>query len=53
LTPPDKLKEILERNRNQYGDELGPTIEWLRERGKSWEDIIDSSKRPGGKDLDF
>jgi hypothetical protein len=30
-----------------YGDPVGPTIENLRARGKSWDDIIDSATRPG------
>lgn len=51
LTPPDKLKEIHIRNTEKYGDELGPTVDWLRGRGKTWEQIIESSSRPGGKDL--
>jgi hypothetical protein len=53
LTPPGRLAEIYERNLARYGDKLGPTIEWLQARGKSWEDIIESSVRTGGKDLGF
>ncbi len=53
LTPPDKLAEIYERNLERYGDRLGPTIEWLRAQGKSWEQIIESASRAGGKDLGF
>lgn len=53
LTNPELLAQICERNLQRYGDKLGPTIEWLRERGKSWEQIIDSAIRPGGKDLEF
>jgi len=30
-----------------YGDRLGPTIEFLRARGKSWEEIADAATRPG------
>ncbi len=51
LTPGAKLREIYERNRRKYGDELGPTIDWLRDAGKSWDDIIDSASRSGGSDL--
>jgi hypothetical protein len=51
LTPPKELAEIYVRNEKKYGDKLGPTVEWLRERGKSWEDIINSAARTGGKDL--
>ena len=51
LTPPDQLKIIYERNLKKYGDKLGPTIEYLRKKGKTWEDIIESAMRIGGKDL--
>lgn len=51
LTPPGKLAEIYERNLKRYGDRLGPTVEWLRERGKTWEQIIESASRTGGADL--
>lgn len=51
LTPPKELAEIYGRNEKKYGDKLGPTVEWLRARGKSWEDIIASASRTGGKDL--
>lgn len=53
LTPPELLKKIYARNLKLYGDKLGPSIKYLRAKGKSWEDIIDSAKRPGGKDIDF
>ncbi len=53
LTPPEKLGEIYQRNLEKYGDKLGPTIEWLRQRGKTWDQIIESATRPGGKDLGF
>jgi hypothetical protein len=39
------------RNRIKYGDRLGPTIDWFRAMGKSWDEIIESASRPGGKDL--
>ncbi len=53
LTPKEKLKEIYQRNIEKYGDKLGPSIEWFRKQGKSWEDIIESAIRPGGGDLKF
>ncbi len=53
LTPPAKLKEIHARNIKKYGDKLGPSIDYLRSRGKSWDDIIESASRAGGKDLGF
>jgi len=51
LTPADVLKQIYERNLAKYGDKLGPTIEYLRNKGKTWEEIIESAFRTGGKDL--
>lgn len=53
LTPVDKLTEIYQRNITKYGDKLGPSIDFLREKGKSWEQIIESAGRTGGKDLGF
>jgi filamentous hemagglutinin len=53
VTPPEKLAEIYARNIEKYGDKLGPTIDWLRARGDSWEKIIESASRSGGKDLGF
>ncbi|RJL00688.1 cell wall-binding protein [Paracoccus siganidrum] len=52
LTPPEKLQEIYARNLERYGDELGPTIDYLRNaRKKTWEQIIESASRAGGGDL--
>jgi hypothetical protein len=53
LTPDDLLQKIYQRNLEKYGDKLGPTIEYLRQQGKSWDDIINSATRTGGKDLGF
>ncbi len=53
LTPPDRLAQIYERNLAKYGDKLGPSIDWLRARGKTWEQIIESATRSGGQDLGF
>jgi hypothetical protein len=53
MTPANKLAEIRTRNLKNYGDELGPSIDWLRKAGKSWDDIIESAARAGGKDLGF
>jgi len=53
LTPEAKRIEIYDRNIVKYGDKLGPSIDWLRAQGKSWEQIIESAIRPGGKDLKF
>ena len=51
ITPPDMLEKIYQRNIEKYGDKLGPTIDYLRKQGKSWDNIIESSSRAGGKDL--
>lgn len=51
LTPKEMLDKIYERNLTKYGDKLGPTIDWLQQRGKSWSQIIESATRTGGKDL--
>ena len=53
VTPPGQLRAILARNLRKYGDELGPTMPWLRRSGKSWDEIIESASRPGGHDLGF
>lgn len=51
LTPSDMLEKIYQKNMEKYGDKLGPTIDFLRSKGKSWDDIIESATRTGGKDL--
>jgi hypothetical protein len=51
MTPSDLREQIYARNLEKYGDPLGPSIEWLVEHGKTWEDIIESATRPGGKDI--
>jgi hypothetical protein len=53
LTPPELLEQITTRNLEKYGDPLGPTVDWLRANGKTWEQIIESATRSGGKDLGF
>jgi hypothetical protein len=53
LTPEQLREAIYARNRVKYGDPLGPTIDYLRNKGKSWEDIIESAARTGGRDLGF
>ncbi|HEX8104282.1 MAG TPA: hypothetical protein VF533_16820 [Solirubrobacteraceae bacterium] len=42
---------IYRRNVKKYGHPLGPSIRWLRERGRTWDDIRDSACRSGGRDL--
>ncbi len=53
LTPDNMLQQIYQRNLQKYGDKLGPSIDYLRQQGKSWDDIINSATRTGGKDLGF
>ena len=54
LTPPDKLQQIYARNLKEYGDKLGPSFDHLLNvEGKSFNEIIKSATRPGGKDLGF
>ena len=47
MTSPEMLEQIYDRNLNKYGDKLGPSIEYLRGRGKTWEQIVESAKTPG------
>jgi hypothetical protein len=51
FTPKDLLEKAYARNLQKYGDKLGPTIDWLRAQGKTWEQMIESASRPGGGDL--
>ena len=54
ITDSKLLEQIYQRNLQKYGDKLGPTIDYLRNVvGKSWDDIINSATKPGGKDLGF
>ncbi len=47
LTPEPLRSQIYNRTRAVYGDPLGPTLERLRAKGRSWDEIIDSATRPG------
>ena len=51
ITPLIPRLRIYVRNYRKYGDRLGPTIDHLVAKGKSWEDIIESASRAGGRDL--
>ena len=53
MTAPDLREQIYQRNIRDYGDPLGPTIQWFRDKGYSWQEIAEKSCRPGGKDLGF
>jgi len=53
-TPPAELPGIYARNMKKYGDELGPTIDYLRNvKNKSWVEIIESASTPGGTDMGY
>lgn len=47
LTPEPLRTRISKRSIAIYGDRLGPTIDYLRRKGKSWAEIIESASRPG------
>lgn len=51
LTPKELRDKIYERNIERYGDPLGPSVDRLVAQGKTWEDIIESASRTGGRDL--
>jgi len=51
-TPEPQRTQIFERTRAVYGDPLGPSVEFLRLQGKSWEHIIESASRPGRSPLE-
>jgi hypothetical protein len=53
LTPPDQVAIYEARNIEKYGNKLGPSVDQLREQGKTWQEIINSAARPGGGDLNF
>jgi len=42
---------IYRRNLRVYGDALGPSIDWLRQRGRTWDEICQSASRSGGRDV--
>jgi hypothetical protein len=47
LTPEPLRSQIRERTIATYGQVAGPSIDYLRQQGKSWEQIADSAARPG------
>jgi hypothetical protein len=52
LTPPDLRNEIYSRNIDKYCDPLGPpNIDYYLEKGKTYEEIIESAAKPGGEDI--
>ncbi len=46
-TPEPQRTRIFEWTRAVYGDPLGPSVEFLRLQGKTWERITESASRPG------
>nr|WP_245947936.1 DUF637 domain-containing protein [Halomonas montanilacus] len=50
-TPPEVLETINARNLQRYGDEVGPTFDYLVDKGKTSDQIIESATRAGGGDL--
>ncbi|MCW2244441.1 hypothetical protein M2352_000032 [Azospirillum fermentarium] len=45
---PEPMRSLIYRHTAAtYGDPLGPTLETLRAKGKTWEEIIESAARPG------
>ncbi|MBF9245826.1 hypothetical protein I4I80_16955 [Pseudomonas syringae pv. tomato] len=51
FTPPELLETINARNMNKYGNPMGPTFDDLINKGKTFEQIIDSATRAGGEDI--
>jgi len=46
-TPEPLRTALYQRTAHVYGDRLGPTIDFLRARGKSWDEIAEAATRPG------
>ena len=46
-TPEPMRSVIYQRTMAAYGDPVGPSIETLRAKGRSWEEIAESATRPG------
>jgi len=47
MTPEPLRSALYERTLRVYGDRLGPSIDYLRAKGKSWEDIAEGATTPG------
>lgn len=47
ITAEPLRSRIQKRTVIRYGNPIGPSIDFLRAAGKSWDDIIDSASRPG------
>ena len=46
-TPEPLRTRLSDRTLSVYGDPLGPSVEDLRAKGKSWDEIIESAACPG------
>lgn len=46
-TPEPARTRARARAERRYGDPLGPSIRFLRDQGKTWDEIIESATRPG------
>jgi AraC-like DNA-binding protein len=46
-TPEPQRTRIARRTYAIYGDPFGPSVEYLRAKGKNWDEIIESASRPG------
>jgi len=51
LTPSAEREAIYARNLKKYGDQYGPTVDYLRSQGKTWEQIIRGATTPSGADI--
>jgi hypothetical protein len=47
MTPEPTRRLLCNRTMHLYGDCDGPTIDYLRAQGKTWDQIIESAARPG------
>ena len=46
-------RNCIHEDLQSYADKPGPSINFPREEGKTWDQIIESATRPDGKDLGF
>jgi hypothetical protein len=53
LTPEPQRTQIVQRTCAVYGNPVGPGMEYLRAKGKSWDEIIESASRPGRPPADI
>ena len=53
LTPPEMLSNVEARNIRLYGNPMGPSVDQLLAKGKTWQEIIQGAAKPRGQDLDF